>query len=114
MMNNEDFYGTLNLHPTGKLLLRSEAHSLRLASVGDLWYLGGGAFQPQTFGYTGRPSNGSGSLASVWDISADYQITHAFGVTLYYAHAWGKGVIASIYSNNRSGHLAYLETTLRF
>lgn len=114
MMNNEDFYGTLNARPASKLLLRSEAHALRLASAADLWYLGGGAFQPQTFGYTGRPSNGSRSLASVWDLSADYQISRSFGVTLYYAHAWGKGVIRSIYPNDHNGQLAYLETNFRF
>ena len=114
MMNNEDFYGTLNLRPSAKLLLRSEAHALRLANAVDLWYLGGGAFQPHTFGYTGRPSDGHRSLANVWDISADYQITHSFAATLYYAHAWGKGVITSIYPNDRNGQLAYLETTFRF
>jgi Alginate export len=114
MMNNEDFYGTLNVHPGRKLMLRSEAHALRLATATDLWYLGGGAFQPQTFGYTGRASNGSRSLASVWDLSADYQITPSFSATLYYAHAWGKGVVANIYPNDRSGELVYLETNLRF
>jgi hypothetical protein len=114
MMNNEDFYGTLNLRPSAKLLLRSEAHALRLASPSDLWYLGGGAFQPHTFGYTGRPSNSNRSLANVWDLSADYQITHSFSATLYYAHVWGKGVVASIYPNDRNVHLAYLETNIRF
>jgi len=114
MMNNEDFYGTLNVRPSSKLLLRTEAHALRLASAADLWYLGGGAFQPRTFGYTGRPSGGHRSLASVWDLSADYQFTHSFSATLYYAHAWGKAVVASIYPNDRTGQLAYLETNFRF
>jgi hypothetical protein len=66
MMNNEDVYGTLNVRPLSKLSLRSEVHALRLASASDLWYLGGGAFQPKTFGYTGRPSNGNRGLANVW------------------------------------------------
>src|SRR5712692_2335854 len=105
MMNNEDFYGTLNLRPSAKLLLRSEVHALRLASPSDLWYLGGGAFQPHTFGYTGRPGNGNRSLANVWDLSADYQFTHSFSATLYYAHACGKGAIASIYPNDHNGQL---------
>lgn len=114
MMNDQDFYGTLNLRPNAKLQLRSEAHTLRLASAADLWYLGGGAFQSQTFGYTGRPSSGHRSLANVWDISADYQFTHSFSATLYYAHAWGKGVITSIYPSDRNGQLMYLETNFRF
>jgi Alginate export len=114
MMNNEDLYGTLNLRPSAKLMLRSEAHALRLASAADFWYLGGGAFQRQTFGYTGRPSNGNRGLANVWDFSADYQITRAWSATLYYAHAWGKGIIAGIYPNDRNGQMAYLETNFRF
>jgi hypothetical protein len=114
MMNNGDFYGTLNLHPTSKLALRSELHTLRLASASDLWYSGGGAFQEQTFGYTGRPSNGNPSVANVADISADYQVTRSFTTTLYYGHAWGKAVISSIYPKDANGQFAYLETTFHF
>jgi hypothetical protein len=114
MMNNEDVYGTLNLRPASKLALRVELHALRLASSSDLWYLGGGAFQPKTFGYTGRPSNGNRGLANVWDLSADYQVTHSFSTTLYYGHAWGKGVISAIYPKDANGQLIFLETNFHF
>jgi hypothetical protein len=114
MMNNEDLYGTLNLRPVSKLGLRSEVHTLRLASASDLWYLGGGAFQPQTFGYTGRPSNGTRGLANVCDLSADYQFTRAFAATLYYGHAFGKGVISAIYPKDANGQLIFLETNFHF
>jgi hypothetical protein len=114
MENNQDFYASVVLRPHAKLSLRSEIHSLRLDQAADLWYLGGGAFQPQTFGYAGRPSGGNRSLANVWDLSADYQVTREFGISLYYAHAWGKGVIANIYPRDRNGQLFYLETNLRF
>ena len=114
MMNNEDLYATLNVRPVSKLALRSEVHALRLASASDLWYLGGGAFQPQTFGYTGRPSNGNRGLANVWDLSADYPLTRYFAATLYYGRAWGKGVIASIYPKDANGQLFFLETNLHF
>ena len=114
MMNNEDWYGTLNLRPTSKFALRSEVHALRLASPSDLWYSGGGAFQPKTFGYTGRPSNGNRGLANVWDVSGDYQIAPAFSTTLYYGHAWGKGVISSIYPKDANGQLIFLETNFHF
>jgi hypothetical protein len=116
MMNNEDFYGTLNLRPTTKLALRSEAHALRLANSKDFWYSGGGAFQANTFGYTGRPSPGGGTrgLANVWDLSADYQFTHMFAATLYYGQAWGKTVVANIYPKDPNAHLLYLETNFRF
>jgi Alginate export len=114
MMNNEDFYGTLNVRPASKLALRTEGHALRLASASDLWYLGGGAFQPQTFGYQGRPSSGSRGLANVWDLSADYQVTRSFSTTLYYGHAWGKSVIAKIYPKDANGQLIFLETNYHF
>jgi hypothetical protein len=114
MMNNEDWYGTLNLRPASKLALRSELHALRLASNSDLWYSGGGAFQPNTFGYTGRPSNAHQGLANVWDLSADYQVTRVFSSTLYYGHAWGKTVIAAVYPKEANGQLIFLETNYHF
>jgi hypothetical protein len=114
MMNNEDFYGTLNLKPASKLTLRSEGHALRLANAADLWYSGGGAFQPKTFGYTGRPSNKSRGLANVWDVSADYQITRSFSTTFYYGHAWGESVISKIYPKDPNGQLFFLETNFHF
>src|ERR1700733_8629246 len=114
MMNNEDLYGSLNLRPFSKLSLRSEVHTLRLASASDFWYSGGSAFQPLTFGYTGRPSNGNRGLANVWDLSADYQFARCFSATLYYGHAWGKGVIEAIYPNNANGQLIFLETNFHF
>jgi alginate export protein len=114
MMNNEDAYATLNLRPAPKLALRSELHGLRLADAADLWYLGGGAFQQSTFGYQGRPSNGSRNLSTVWDVSGDYQLTRFLTATLYYAHASGNGAIASIYPKDSDGHLAYVETTVHF
>src|SRR5277367_701978 len=114
MMNNEDLYASLTVRPASKLALRSEVHTLRLANAADLWYSGGGAFQPKTFGYTGRPSNGNRGLANVWDVSADYQFTRSFSSTFYYGHAWGKGVISAVYPKDANGQLIFLETNFHF
>ncbi|HTS37316.1 MAG TPA: alginate export family protein [Candidatus Solibacter sp.] len=114
MMNNEDLYASFSIKPVSKLGLRSEVHALRLASASDLWYSGGGAFQPKTFGFTGRPSNTNQGLANVCDISADYQFTRSFAATLYYGHAFGKGVISSIYTKDSNGQLIFLETNFHF
>lgn len=114
MENNEDFYASLQLRPNSKLSLRSELHALRLNERLDLWYQGGGPYQELTFGYAGRPSGGSRGLANVWDLSADYQATTAFGVSLYYARAWGKTVIRNIYPENPSGQFVYVESNVRF
>ena len=89
-------------------------HALRLAKAKDLWYSGGGAFQENTFGYTGRPSSGNRGLANVWDLSADCRVTRNLSATIYYGHAWGKGVIASLYPKNPNGQLLFLETNFRY
>jgi hypothetical protein len=114
MENNRDLFAAVNAAPASRLTLRSELHSLKLASASDLWYLGGGAFQPRTFGYTGRPANGHKTLARVWDVSADYSVVKNFTVGLYYGHAWGGPAIESLYPKNANGQMAYLETNLRF
>ena len=49
----------LLLRPHNATTVRAEVHGLRLANGSDLWYLGGGAFQPWTFGYIGRAIAGN-------------------------------------------------------
>jgi hypothetical protein len=114
MMDNEDFYGTAVFRLPHALVARSELHALRLSNSHDLWYSGGGAFQPHTFGYTGRASNGNRSLANVWDLSFDCPLGYGFSVTAYYAHAWGKSLIANIYPGGSNGQFGYVETNFRF
>ena len=62
----------------------------------------------------GRPANGSTSLATVWDVSADYPLTPHLNATAYYAHASGSGTIATIYPVDHNAQLAYLELTVHF
>jgi hypothetical protein len=114
MMNDEDFYGSATVRLPQALNIRSELHALRLANAQDLWYSGGGAFQPHTFGFTGRASNGNRSLANVWDVSADVPLRYGFSLTAYYAHAWGKSLIASIYPGGTNAQFGYVETTFRY
>jgi hypothetical protein len=114
MQNNNDLYATLNLNPHQQISLRTEAHSLSLTERNDLWYLGGGPFQPQTFGYVGRPSGGQSNLATVLDLSVDYKVTSRFGATFYYARAWGSDVIRQIYPNGTNGQFGYVEFIASF
>lgn len=114
MMNNEDFFGSATFRFPRALVIKSELHALRLADSNDLWYGGGGAFQPHTFGYTGRASGGNRSLANVWDVSMDVPLRYGFSVTTYYAHAWGKGVIQSIYPAGANSQFGYVETNFHF
>jgi hypothetical protein len=113
-MNNQDAFGELILRPGRRFNLRSEVHSLRLASGNDLWYLGGGAFQPWTFGYIGRPGGGKRDMATVVDVSADYQLNRRVSIGLYFANAWGGLVMESIYPNGKDARLGYVELAYRF
>ncbi len=114
MMNNEDFFGSTTFRLPRSFVFRSELHALRLANANDLWYGGGGAFQPHTFGYTGRASGGARSLANVWDVSMDVPLRYGFTLTTYYAHAWGKGIVQSIYPAGNGANFGYVETNFHF
>jgi hypothetical protein len=114
LMNNQDAFGQVILRPHARLTLRSEVHSLSLARRNDLWYQGGGAFQPWTFGYIGRVSGRERGLATLFDISADYQVNPKLSVNGYYANAQGGGVMKAIYPSGPDAQLAYAELIYRF
>jgi hypothetical protein len=114
MENNEDRFGMITLRPHARITLKSEVHSLALANRNDLWYAGGGAFQPWTFGYQGRAANGAKSLALLYDLSLDVTVNPHFSVSPYIGYASGRSVIRTIYPQGKDGHLLFLETTYRF
>jgi len=94
--------------------LKSEVHSLRLANRNDQWYVGGGAFQPWTFGYQSRSGSGARGLANLYDASGDVIVNAHLAFTLYYGYATGKSVIGSIYPRGKNGHLGYAELNYKF
>jgi len=109
MMNNRDVFGELILRPANKITVRSDIHSLRLADRNDLWYSGGGAFQPWTFGYTGRTSNGQSGLATFYDVSADYNVNTHVSIGTYFCGASGKLFVESIYPLGKNANFGFLE-----
>jgi hypothetical protein len=113
-MNNRDLFEEIMLRPGKKLVIRSDIHGLWLDNSHDVWYTGGGAFQPWTFGYQGRPSNGHTGLATLYDISGDYNWGHGIATTLYYGYAVGGAVIKAIYPKDSNGSLGYLELNYHF
>lgn len=114
MMNNRDLFGIVILRPSGRLTVKQESHWLRLASGQDLWYSGGGAFQPWTFGFPGRPSNGSDALARIYDMNVDYVLNPHASMTAYWGYAFGGTVISKIYERNKNGSFGFLELNVRF
>ena len=113
-MNAGDAFVELAIRPSRVLTVRTDVHSLHLADTHDLWYQGGGAFQPDTFGYSGRPSNGHRSLATLYDASADIGVTSRITVAAYYGYAHSKLVPQAIYVSGAGAHFGYTELLLRF
>ena len=114
MMNSRDAFGELIVRPMKNLTVRTDGHALRLANANDLWYSGGGAFQPRTFGYTGRPSNGQSALAALYDVSGDYSVNAHMALGGYYGQALSRAVVSAIYPGGRPLRLGYGELLIRF
>ncbi|SDF23409.1 alginate export family protein [Terriglobus roseus] len=114
LMNSTDSFVQMVDTPGKKVEIRSDLHFLQLTSNQDLWYQGGGAFDSKVFGYTGRPSNGHNSFSSLFDISTDYAVTPRVSLTAYYAHAYGKAVIAGTYPRMHDSNYGYMELNYKF
>lgn len=114
MMNTEDRYGILMLRPHSKVTITSEFHALRLANSTDFWYSGGGAYQPWTFGYTGRSTSGRRSLGNLYDVGADYRVTRKLTVSGYFGYTQGLAAMEQIYPAGKDGKFSYLELLNRF
>jgi hypothetical protein len=114
MMNESESFGILAVQPSPGVALRSEFHALRLTNTLDLWYTGGGAFQPWTFGYTGRNTAGTGSLANLWDLSADWNVDPHLNLNGYFGFANGKAVMHRIYPRGPNAFYGYVEMNYRF
>jgi hypothetical protein len=108
-MNSDDRFVTASIKPHARLAVNGEFHHLNLASANDLWYLGGGVFQPWSFGYIGRPANGQRRLANLYDAGVDFTINKNWTVSGYAGWAQASKAIQAIYPRQSSGRLAYLE-----
>jgi hypothetical protein len=114
MMNIQDAYGVLVLRPHSKVSISSEYHSLRLKERNDLWYSGGGPYQPWSFGYTGRNTQGAASLANLYDTQADFKVSSHIAATLYFGYAQGLAAMRVIYPRGKDGQYGFAEMTYRF
>jgi hypothetical protein len=114
MMNTEDRYGILVLRPHPKLTVTGEFHALRLSDSNDLWYSGGGAFQPWTFGYSGRATSGRRSLGNLYDLGADCRVSRALTLSGYFGYTQGLAAMEQIYPAGKDGRFSYLEMLYRF
>jgi hypothetical protein len=114
LMNNRDVFSSLILRPHKRLTTSSEFHSLALSNANDLWYSGGGVFQPWTFGYTGRSTSGKRSLANLYDTSVEFRADRHITLTAYLGYAQGLAVMEQIYPQGKDARFGYLELLYRF
>jgi alginate export protein len=113
MMNTQDVLAQWILQPDPRLSLRADFHWLRVNSDKDFVYSGGGATSNRSFGYTGTPTNGRDELAYLSHLSLSAQATQNLLFNLFYAHAWGQGVIHSNFVG-RDADYAYVETVFTY
>jgi hypothetical protein len=114
MMNNRDEFGMLILRPHAKITTSSEFHALALSNANDFWYSGGGAYQPWTFGYTGRSTSGRQSLANLYDTNVEYRFNRKFTFTGYFGYAQGLAAMEQIYPKGKDGTFGYVEMLYKF
>jgi hypothetical protein len=107
--NIRDIFGEVMVKPWSRLTVRSDFHDLQLANKNDLWYSGGGAFEPKSFGYAGRNTSGSDQMGQFADVSFDLPVRRAFSITGYYAHAFAGDAIKNVYGQAARSNYGYLE-----
>lgn len=113
MMNTQDAFGEGILRPSKRVTIRGDVHALRLSAATDLWYQGGGAYQPESFGYAGRPSNGRTGLSVLVDASVDVAVSPHLSAGIYAGDASSGAVPDAIYGGG-AARFAYLEFLIRF
>lgn len=113
LSNTTEVFATGALRPHAMVMVRAGARRIRLSESADLWYVGGGAFEDETFGYAGRPSGGARGLSTILDLGVT--VTPAPWITLeaFGALALEGDVIRGTYPGAGTGRLAYLEVELR-
>jgi hypothetical protein len=114
MMNINDEMGSLVLRPLKKVTTSSEFHSLKLSSGNDLWYAGGGAYQPWTFGFSGRATGGATSLGDLWDTNVEYRFNRYFTFTGYLGYLEGMSVMRTIYPAGKDARMGLVEVLFKF
>jgi hypothetical protein len=114
MENNRDIMAALILRPSKRVFISNQFDSLSLASASDLWYSGGGAFQPWTFGYQGRVTGGAKSLANLYSESLTVRASRNITTSLYTGYAQGFAAVKTIYPRGHGGALGYAEMEYRF
>ena len=110
LTNIRDWSASLTLRPDSRLTLRADVRAISLGEVADGWYAGSGPYDEATFGISYRPSGGSRGLATLIDLSADWQLSRRWTIAAYGSVA-PAGPVAGHAS---AGRFAFLEVECRY
>jgi len=114
LMNSADAFVEILMKPHPKLAWRADYHHVQLSNSRDLWYVGSGAFQNQTFGFTGRPSSGKKTLGDYVDTSLDYALNPRTVLGFYVGVVRGGAVVSGLHPLGANGRFAFIQVTQRF
>lgn len=112
-MNSEDLLAELILRPHQRVTVKTDYHRLRLTEARDLWYAGGGAGNPDVFGYSGAPARGRRDLAHVVNLSVTVTVLPQVTVGGYYGHAFGGGVVRQSFAGGDADY-GFVEATYKY
>jgi hypothetical protein len=113
--NVDDLFAQVIVRPVPRMMIRGEAHRLRLVAAADRWYAGAGATQQQgrLFGLVARPSGGETGLGSIYEAMSDVTVTRRLSINGYVGHMRGGPVVASTFAGRRLWY-GYLETVFAY
>ncbi len=111
--NLNDAFVQAIMKPGSKTTIRTDFHVLALSDGHDLWYGGGGAYDNNAFGYSGRPSGGLRSLEKLLDLSIDVQLRKTTSIGFYLAVAEAGNVAQTSFTGKHAA-LGYVELNQKF
>jgi hypothetical protein len=116
LMNIEDAFAQVIMHPTEKLMLRVDYHILRVNEARDRWYMGSGPTQERgdIFGYIGRPSGGNDALSQEVHVLARYKISNHWQLDGSYCHIFGDDIVEGVYGADQDADYASIEVGFAF
>jgi hypothetical protein len=109
LSNVMDGFVQVLLSPHRRVRFRADLHRLALHRTGDLWYVGGGAYDNRTWGLAGRPSSGFRGLATVADANLVVTLGREWRLEIYHGTAWPGPVIRALYPQGGRLHFTFLE-----
>lgn len=115
LMNLQDAFVQLAVAPTQTTKVSVDVHHLALSDSHDLFYGGSGATsRAGSFGYFGRSGGGSSDIGQLVDIGFTHTPFKQFSWSVYYAHAFGSGVLENVYQRKGDADYAFVEFNASF